>query len=292
MWSPWLRHLPALPHPSPRSRVLGGNRERTHSHESPGEGQSPRQGQSPGQPSRPPLLSPPLPRGARVPWPPPCSSPSPRGRSGGTWGLLAGRGRDPEPPLPRSTCMPGAPGSTPVSSTASSTPRPSKSGKRARKAAAPVSFLGRSPWNGNGSSAAAAMAHRPGRGAGDGGAGGTGGERPRERCACAVQTYRLAGTRTPSRPAARAAPTLKLTNRTPRWAGPSVEAANHGRDVPHAPGPWRPRTAAAGAEGTFPLRSLRAGALWPPGGRSRAASSGRARGSVGPPNRKQKHGIT
>ncbi|KAG7273703.1 hypothetical protein CRUP_017456 [Coryphaenoides rupestris] len=36
--------------------------------------------------------------------------------------------------------------------TASSTPRPSDSGKRERKEAAPVSFLGSRPWKGNGSS--------------------------------------------------------------------------------------------------------------------------------------------
>lgn len=56
------------------------------------------------------------------------------------------------PPRPRFTCIPGAPGSTPVSRIAMSTPRPSYSGKRVRKEAAPVSFLGSSPWNGNGSS--------------------------------------------------------------------------------------------------------------------------------------------
>lgn len=96
--------------------------------------------------------------------------------------------------------MPGAPGSTPVSSTASSTPRPSKSGKRARKAAAPVSFLGRRPWKGNGSSAAAAMTGgggrrqrrraRPERGRrlrGGGGVGSEGAERARPGLgACAV----------------------------------------------------------------------------------------------------------
>lgn len=48
--------------------------------------------------------------------------------------------------------MPGAPGSTPVSRIAISTPRPSYSGNLVRKDVAPVSFLGSSPWKGNGSS--------------------------------------------------------------------------------------------------------------------------------------------
>lgn len=73
----------------------------------------------------------------------------------------------------------------------------------------------------------------------------------------------------------------KLTNRAPRRAGPAVQAANHGRDAFHAAGLWRPRTAAAGGEGTFgrwargrgPSRSSR-------GSRSAAgaAASGAARG--------------
>lgn len=77
----------------------------------------------------------------------------------------------------------------------------------------------------------------------------------------------------------------KLTNRAPRWAGPAVQAANHGRDAFHAAGLWRPRTAAAaaGGEGTFgrwargrgPSRSSR-----PAAG---AAASGAARGCASVP---------
>ena len=65
--------------------------------------------------------------------------------------------RRPKRVLPTRTCKPWAPGSTPVSSTAIVTPRPSYAGYLLQNDQAPVSFFGKSPATGKSQSTVDAM---------------------------------------------------------------------------------------------------------------------------------------